>query len=939
MVWNPGQQLFGGRYIIERKLGEGGIGITYLAKNQRGELRVIKTLREQILNHPAWISKQDKLRQNFRDEALRLALCGHPHIVQVENVFDEDNLPCMAMEYIEGEDLGKQITEKGALPEAEALQYIKQIGDALAVVHEKGLLHRDLKPSNIMMRAGKPEAVLIDFGIARQFIPGGVQQHTQNLTPGYAPPEQYIPDAERGEYIDVYALAATLYALLTGQLPMPAPARLQNFTLRSPKDLNSSVSDQVNEAIMKGMALNYKFRPQSVQQWLDLLGRNVATISAIKPQTQSYQSTQNTSNFVSQVSQNWRHINITNYAHSVNQVAFSPDGHILATGHRSSFKLWNLASDQQIQSFDLSDNYTDSSLAFSRNGETLIIACSRGFSVWDIASNREIRTIRFDLDENNFALDVAFSGDRQMVAASLYDREEVQLWEVSTGKKIRTIITGDRSRSILFSPDGKILATALNGNNGKLWEVSTGKEIFTFPGSKATECLAFSPDGQILAGAPTYGGSISPYKSFIKLWDVVTGKKICSTKAAGRLSELIESLEFSPNGQLLASGHWNGNVKLWQLSRNWQQQITLKHIWTYTSGSEEKVESVKFSPDGQTLAVSVGYNNSSITLCNVGSGKPTQTLFGRVNGVSSIAISPDGKIIASISTFYHSDTTIKLWNSQDGKLIRCLGNHHNIVAIVFSSDGKTLISSTQSRGEIVLWEVATGKKIQIRSHHFRIDAPLIVFSQYGEIVAGLFKRREDIPITSIKANTDNVIQLQAVRNGMLIGNITTNDKYLTSLAFSPDRQIFASGSSDGSIKLWEVKAGKIIHTIDTYPHQVYSLSFNQTGKVLASGSPDSIKLWQVSSGKEIRTINSGINSMFYDHSESYCGLAFSPDGKILASISSDKTIKLWDVGTGNKISTLTGHCSHIFSIAFSRYGEFLVSAGIDGNIKIWRHSY
>jgi serine/threonine protein kinase len=230
MVWNPGQQLFGDRYIIERKLGEGGVGITYLAKNRRGELRVIKTLREQIINHPQWIPHQDKLRYDFRDEALRLSLCRHPHIVQVENVFDEENLPCMAMEYIEGEDLGKRITNKGALPEAEALEYIRQIGDALILVHEKGLLHRDLKPSNIMMRAGKPEAVLIDFGLARQFLPGAVQRHTESRTDGYAPPEQYAPDAERGEYIDVYALAATLYSLLTGQLPMPAPARLQNFT-------------------------------------------------------------------------------------------------------------------------------------------------------------------------------------------------------------------------------------------------------------------------------------------------------------------------------------------------------------------------------------------------------------------------------------------------------------------------------------------------------------------------------------------------------------------------------------------------------------------------------------------------------------------------------------------------------------------------------------
>ena len=138
-----------------------------------------------------------------------------------------------------------------------------------------------------MIRAGKQEAVLIDFGIARQFVSGVVQQHTQNFTPGYAPPEQYLPDAERGEYIDVYALAATLYVLLTGQLPMPAPARLQNFTLKPVKDFNVGISDKVNDAIIKGMALNYKFRPQSIIQWLNLLVDNSHVPNS--PQLEVYQ--------------------------------------------------------------------------------------------------------------------------------------------------------------------------------------------------------------------------------------------------------------------------------------------------------------------------------------------------------------------------------------------------------------------------------------------------------------------------------------------------------------------------------------------------------------------------------------------------------------------------------------------------------------------------
>jgi serine/threonine protein kinase len=89
MAWNPGQQLFGDHYIIERKLGEGGVGITYLAKNQRGELRVIKTLLDKFFNDPKWIPHCNKLRQDFRDEAFRPAWCRHPHIVQIENAFDE----------------------------------------------------------------------------------------------------------------------------------------------------------------------------------------------------------------------------------------------------------------------------------------------------------------------------------------------------------------------------------------------------------------------------------------------------------------------------------------------------------------------------------------------------------------------------------------------------------------------------------------------------------------------------------------------------------------------------------------------------------------------------------------------------------------------------------------------------------------------------------
>ena len=279
MVWASGQELYGSRYIIDRQLGYGGIGITYLAKNRNGQRVVIKTLKDELLSHPQFAWFRDK----FRDEALLLSLCRHPNIVQIENAFSEGQLPCISMEYVEGEDLAKRVANLGVMSESEALRYIRQIGEALQALHEKGLLHRDIKPANIMVRAGLSEAVLIDFGLARGFIPDVTQPNTRGYSGGFYPPEQYVESARLGEYTDVYALAATLYYLLTKTAPTSAPERALKTRLQAPKEINSSISAGVNKAIMKGMALEAKYRPQSVRDWLRLLPATPAGSSNIAP--------------------------------------------------------------------------------------------------------------------------------------------------------------------------------------------------------------------------------------------------------------------------------------------------------------------------------------------------------------------------------------------------------------------------------------------------------------------------------------------------------------------------------------------------------------------------------------------------------------------------------------------------------------------------------
>ena len=257
-----------GKYTIIQEIGRGGFGVTFKAMHHYlGQEVVMKTINERLRQHPDF----PKFQRQFQDEAKRLATCVHPHIVRVSDFFEEDSLPYMVMEYVPGETLGAAFVLPGIpLPEAIAIHYIRQIGAALQVVHHNGLLHRDIKPDNIILRQGTQQVVLIDFGIAREFNNGKKQTHTGLVSEGYAPIEQYLTQASRTAATDVYGLAATLYALLTAQVPIPALLR-DREEMPSPRELQPHLSAAVNQAVCRGMAVEPQFRPTTVGEWLQLL--------------------------------------------------------------------------------------------------------------------------------------------------------------------------------------------------------------------------------------------------------------------------------------------------------------------------------------------------------------------------------------------------------------------------------------------------------------------------------------------------------------------------------------------------------------------------------------------------------------------------------------------------------------------------------------------
>ena len=269
-----GKTLQGGKYTLEQELGRGGFGITFRANHRYlGQFVVIKTLNESLRQQPNFAEFDRK----FQDEARRLASCVHPNIVRVSDFFVEDDRPYMVMDYIPGQNLGDVVLPNRPLPEEIAISYICQIGAALKVVHQKGLLHRDIKPQNIILRQNTQEVVLIDFGIAREFTPGATQTHTNMVSDGYAPPEQYFAQGKYTPATDVYALAATLYTLLTGQVPIAAIYRSQ--PMPTPRDLQSQVSPTVNQAVMRGMTVEAQNRPATVDEWLSLLSNSPASVT------------------------------------------------------------------------------------------------------------------------------------------------------------------------------------------------------------------------------------------------------------------------------------------------------------------------------------------------------------------------------------------------------------------------------------------------------------------------------------------------------------------------------------------------------------------------------------------------------------------------------------------------------------------------------------
>ena len=563
-------------------------------------------------------------------------------------------------------------------------------------------------------------------------------------------------------------------------------------------------------------------------------------------------------------------------------VAFSPDGQTLASGGgRGTIHLWDVLTGTQRQVIHWAGNIP--SVAFSPDGQTLAGANIGYIGLWDVATGKHLQSI--GTEEKCNVLDVAFSPDGQTLVSGNWD-STVRLWDVTTGTQTHKLTehTG-LVYSIAFSPDGKTVVSQSADKTVHLWDAGTGGHINTLTwesvGSSGRMSITFSPDGKTLAS----GGKAGYGEGVIYLWDADTGARLNTLTGH---TDLVITVAFSPNGKTLASAGWDGTIRLWDVD-------TGKPISTLTGYGKifSSVESVAFSPNGKTLATSW---DDTILLWDADTNTHINALTGHTDRVTSVAFSSDGKTLASGSL----DDTVRLWNAQTGVLQYTLteeGLAYNAIHVAFSPDGQTLaggggenyfdasIGTSVDSGTIYLWDTDTG----------------------------------------IRINT-------------LTGQHTNP---VTSVAFSPDGRILASGGtnyyfdestdtfiSNGIIHFWDVETGTLINTLTGHT-DVASVAFSPDGQTLVvSGGPNStLRLWDVVTGQHLQTLTGD--------SQEFTTVAFAPDGQTLVSGSWNGSIHLWDIATGEPFQTLTGHTHIVNSIAFSPNGYTMATGSYDSSTLLW----
>jgi len=579
---------------------------------------------------------------------------------------------------------------------------------------------------------------------------------------------------------------------------------------------------------------------------------------------------------------------------SVVKAEWSPDGQWVAVASTQGIHIHRSQSLEEIRFIDTA--FLPVTFEFSPDGNVLAVMVSslhgNAVQFWSVPDGSK-RNEWTNLDPDIMERVMQFSPDGSLLAFGT-DGGSVVLRRVSDGEVESTVrMHSEMVTGLAFSPDGSMIASVSADGRSVLWRIWDGRLLRAYGdkfGWSGANCAAFSPDGTILAFGVSRLVRVYFASAYTELFTV--------EKTGGE----VTSLEFSPDGSLLAAGTESDTAGVWGIPGGDLRYELTGHFY--------RVASVSFSPDGSRLASGAP---DGVRVWDAVDGGMRLELKGFSAPLSAVAFSPDGTILVSGTSHLNgTDAEITVWRISDRSLLhRVKGPKDAVGQLVFSPDG-TLLASGSIDGTVNLWRVSDFELVRsLQAHSARVSA--VAFSPDGSLLAS--------------GSDDKTVKLWRVSDGSPVRTLEGHTNRVTSVAFSPDGTLLASGSEDETARLWNTSDGTPARSLKGGLYRVRSVAFSPDGTLLALGSDWGVEIRRVSDGSLRNTIHGDIGQV--------SGVAFSPDGSLLAAGTSNQAIYLWGASNGTLLHKSEIDTGLITDIAFSNSGALLASASHDGTIRLW----
>ena len=541
-------------------------------------------------------------------------------------------------------------------------------------------------------------------------------------------------------------------------------------------------------------------------------------------------------------------------------VAFSPDSLHLAAAADGGIRVWDLASGAEVHVVKLP--HFVACVAYSHDGKKLAFG-GQFAGIWDLALGRQVLSIKGHTDQ---VWSVAFSPDDNRLVTSSWDKT-VRIWDVRTGTEPVTLqqfmhtkalpsitIRNNRMWCAAFSPDGTLVAAAGADRATWIWKADTGTPIAELRGHEAAiNHLAFHPDGLHLATASD--------DRTIRLYHIRMGKEM--TVLRGHFST-VQHLAFSAGGGRLASASRDGTVKLWNTLGPSEAHILNER-------RPLEVHLVAFSPRGQRLAsvctldpdTPGGKGADEVRLWDLSTKKVVYTIPGAIQRAGCVAFSPDGATLATVGP----DLSVRLRDADKGTELRRIPLVQPATCVAFSPAGKTLAIALLS--QVQIHDVEDGRELRTYKAPDGSGPISLSYSRDGRYLAAVYRKGATIWDLS---------------DGSVFQTFPAPLLGLLSVALNPAGTRLATGARDGTVTVYDARSGRVVYALAGYD-RADSVAFSADGTRLVSTDGDLVKVWDADTGQEAITLRG--------HGNVVSSVAFSPDGKQLASGSYDGMVRLW----------------------------------------------